>query len=270
VYRRFEVPFPYQGDANYLDRLESALTRRTKVLFLSHITSSTALLFPVEQICRLARERGILTVIDGAHAPAHVALELDELGADYYAGNCHKWMCAPLGSAFLYVRPEHHAKIEPPVSSWGFVAEAERTSEYDQYVGSDLLARRLRWLGTRDIAPFLAVPAAIRFSKSLDFAGDGERCVALVQRTARRAAAVLGLDAVIQEGAGLRMALAPLPLCDAAVIKDALFDRYRIEVPWTSYGGKQFLRLSFFAYNDEGDADALVGALGELFSGACA
>jgi isopenicillin-N epimerase len=264
-YRRFALPLPYAGDEDFLSRLESALTPRTRVLFLSHITSPTALRFPVEAACRLARERGILTVIDGAHAPGHIDLDLAGIGADYYAGNCHKWMCAPLGSAFLYVRPEHQTGLEPPVASWGLVAEAEGISEHDTYVGTSPLARRLRWLGTRDIAPFLSVPAAIRFSKSLEFAGDGERCASLAETTARRAASALGLEAPIQENSELRMALVPLPSCDGAALKAALFDRYRIEVPVTSHSGRQYLRLSFFAYNDEEDGEKLVRALEELF-----
>ncbi|HRZ64811.1 MAG TPA: aminotransferase class V-fold PLP-dependent enzyme [Spirochaetia bacterium] len=267
VYRRFSVPLPYAGDEDFLARLEAAITPRTRVLFLSHITSPTALRFPAQAACRLARERGILSVIDGAHVPGHLPLDLGSLGADYYAGNCHKWLCAPLGSAFLHVRPEHQAGLEPLVTSWGLVAEAEGTAAHDGYVGTTALARRLRWLGTRDPSAFLAVPAALRYARGLAMAGDGERCAELAAGTARRAAELLGLEPLVQEGSGLRMALAPLPPCDAGAVKAALFDRYRVEIPATSYGGASFLRLSFFAYNDESDAEALLGALRELFPG---
>jgi len=268
-YRSFAAPLPWRGDEDFLDRMSSAIGPRTRVIFLSHITSPTALRLPVEAACRIARSRGIATVIDGAHAPGHIDLDLETLGADYYAGNCHKWMCAPLGSGFLYVRPERHAEVEPPVTSWGMVAEAEGSAAHDAYAGADALSRRLRWLGTRDLAAFLSVPAAIRYSRALAASGDRERCAELAAGTARRAAEALDLEPVLQEGAGIRMALLPLPRgADGPATKAALFDRYRIELPATSHGDANYIRLSFFAYNGSDDGEALVDALRELFSGA--
>ena len=264
-YRRFEVPLRGSGDGDFLARLEAAIGPRTRVLFLSHITSPTARLFPVAGACRLARSRGIATVIDGAHAPGHVPLDLEGLGADFYAGNCHKWLCGPLGSGFLYVRPGLQSGVEPLVTSWGLVAEAEGSAAHDAYAGTTPLSRRLRWLGTRDLTAFLATPAAIRWSRALAATGDGERCAALAARTARRAAEALGLEPV-EPSPGLRMALVPLPPCDPAAAKAALYDRRRIEAPVVVFGGSPFLRISFFAYNDERDADTLVDALRDCFA----
>jgi isopenicillin-N epimerase len=264
-YRAISVPLPYAGDADFIGRLERAIGPRTKVLFVSHVTSPTALEFPVTEVCRLARERGLVSVIDGAHVPGQLALDLSSLGADFYTGNCHKWLCGPLGSAFLYVRAGLHELVEPPVVSWGLVDESEGTAVHDSYAGSSALARRLRWMGTRDISAFLAVPAAIEFSAR--HAGEGRRCAMLAAETARKAASALGLESLAREGSELRMALVPLPECDPARLKAALFGRYRIEVPVTGYGGSRFVRLSFHIYNDEGDAAAFLGALGELFPG---
>ncbi|HVG48616.1 MAG TPA: aminotransferase class V-fold PLP-dependent enzyme, partial [Rubellimicrobium sp.] len=114
------VPLPLTSEAAFTEALLGAMTDRTRVLFLSHITSATALLFPIEQIVGIARERGILTVVDGAHAPGHVRLDLDGLGADVYVGNCHKWLMAPKGSAFLHVRRGLQARIDPLVISHGW------------------------------------------------------------------------------------------------------------------------------------------------------
>ena len=266
VWREFAVPLPWTGDDDFMARLEAAVTPRTRVLFLSHITSPTALRFPVERAVAFARGRGIVTVIDGAHAPGHIPLDLGTLGADFYFGNCHKWLCAPLGSAFIQVRRDLHASVQPPVASWGLVAEAEggAAAVHDGYVGTSALSRRLRWLGTRDITPFLAVPAAIGFCARHSGPAESARCAALADAAARRIASFFGLEPATSAGQGLRMALAPLPPCDGAAVKAELFDRYRIEVPVASFGGRSWLRLSFHAYNDAADAESLLAALGRM------
>src|SRR5207244_4823223 len=118
------------------------------VLFVSHISSKTAVRFPVEKLCRRAREAGILSIVDGAHAPGQIALDVEAIGADVYAGNCHKWLCAPKGSGFLWARPEHQRWIEPAVVTWGFAPDQP-------------FSERSHWQGTRDPAAFLSIPAAI-------------------------------------------------------------------------------------------------------------
>ena len=118
-YVRVAIPLPFRRE-EFADRIFAAATDRTRLIFLSHVTSTTALIFPVAEVCLRARERGILTLIDGAHAPGHIPLFLDELGADFYAGNCHKWLCAPKGAAFLYARPPVQPRLEPLVVSCGW------------------------------------------------------------------------------------------------------------------------------------------------------
>jgi isopenicillin-N epimerase len=121
AYVRQHVPLPAVSPEELADTLWAGVTPRTKVIYLSHVTSGTALTLPVEAICRRAREAGILSVIDGAHAPGHLPLDVAAIGADAYAGNLHKWLSAPKGSGFLFVRPEHHAWIESSIVSWGWV-----------------------------------------------------------------------------------------------------------------------------------------------------
>lgn len=104
TYRRVTVPLPF-GAAGWAQRLLDAATPRTRVFLASHITSTTALTFPVQALCEAARRRGITTLIDGAHAPGQMPLDLAAVGADFYTGNCHKWLCAPKGAAFLHARP---------------------------------------------------------------------------------------------------------------------------------------------------------------------
>jgi isopenicillin-N epimerase len=141
TYRRVAVPLPFEPES-FADRLLQAAGPRTKLIFASHISSTTALVFPVAELCARAREAGILTLIDGAHAPGQVDLDLAAVGADFYTGNCHKWLCAPKGSAFLHARPERQAELHASVVSWGYLAaELGATSMgghtgFDAYVGS--------------------------------------------------------------------------------------------------------------------------------------
>src|ERR1035437_6239834 len=139
-----EIPLPFEAE-EFTRRIWAGVTPRTRVIFLSHITSTTGLIFPVAEVCRRAREAGILTLIDGAHAPGHIPLNIDALGADFYTGNCHKWLCAPKGAAFLHVRPQHHHLLDAPVVSWGYGAHITGHTGFDAYTGSTVLERRLQW-----------------------------------------------------------------------------------------------------------------------------
>ncbi|HWV22937.1 MAG TPA: aminotransferase class V-fold PLP-dependent enzyme, partial [Thermomicrobiales bacterium] len=118
-YVQREIPVPFTTKEAVVDALWEGVNERTKAIFLSHITSGTSVILPVAEICARARAEGILTIIDGAHAPGQIDLDLEALGADIYSGNCHKWLQSPKGSAFLYVRPEHHDWIESLTISWG-------------------------------------------------------------------------------------------------------------------------------------------------------
>ena len=131
---------------------------RTRAIVVSHITSPTALVLPVEDICEAARKAGVLSIVDGAHVPGHVPLDVEAVvGADVYAGNCHKWLCAPKGSGFLWARPEHQDWIEPLVISWGYHEDAD-------------FGERHGWQGTRDPSAYLAVPKAIEVHAAFDLA----------------------------------------------------------------------------------------------------
>jgi isopenicillin-N epimerase len=230
-----------------VDELWAAVTPNTRVISVSHITSATALLFPVEEICRRARAAGILAVVDGAHAPGQIDLDLEALGADFYSGNCHKWLCAPKGAGFLWVRPEHQPAMEPLVLGW-----SER---------HDGFAARHRWLGTRDPAAYLSVPAAIDFQAEHDWDEVRGRCHALAVETGRRVAE-LGLSPLAPDEAWLgQMVAAELPDCDTDELKRRLYDDHRIEIPVQRWHGRPLIRASFQGYNDEGDLDALVAAL---------
>jgi len=264
-YVKQSITLPYAGDEAFVEQLWSGVTPRTRAIFLSHITSPTALVLPVAAVCRRARAEGLPTIVDGAHAPGQIGVDLDALGADFYTGNCHKWMCAPKGTAFLHARPEHHGALDGLVVSWGYHAELHGVTAHDPYTGADPLARRHQWHGTRDIAGFLAVPAAIDF---LDRCATPERraaCHELAVDTQRRLDELTGLPPVAPPTSFGQMVAVALPPCDPAAVQTALFDRFRIEVPCFAFEAYDFVRPAFHVYNTSKDADALVAALAELF-----
>jgi isopenicillin-N epimerase len=267
-YRRVEIPLPFEAGA-FVDRVMAAVTPRTRVVFASHITSTTALIFPIAALCQAAREKGLTTLIDGAHAPGHVELDLGALGADFYTGNCHKWLCAPKGAAFLHARPERQAELHAGVISWGYVAEAAASSSsggptgLDAYVGRSLLERRLQWQGTRDIAAYLAVPAALDFLARHDWprhrARSHERALALMHRVgARNGLAPIGRDSDFGQ-------MVPIPVrCpDSEALRAWLFEQRRIEVPVTQHAGQTFVRVSVQAYTQDDELQQLEAALAD-------
>jgi len=263
VYRHAAIPLPYEPQA-FVERMLAAVTPRTRVVFASHLTSTTALIFPVAELCAAARERGITTLIDGAHAPGHLALDLAATGADFYTGNCHKWLCAPKGAAFLYARPERQAELHAPVVSWGYVADEQAGgghTGFDAYAGRTLFERRMQWQGTRDLAAFLAVPAAIEFQARHGWPAWQARCHELALALQQRVLSRNGLTAVAADAAYGQMVTIPVRCSDAEALRQRLFEHHRIEVPVTRHGAHTFVRVSVQAYNTPADLEALARAL---------
>ena len=256
-YIRQPVPLPIESTEQVVEAVWSGVTERTRVLFISHITSPTAVIFPVEELVRRAREAGIITVIDGAHAPGQISLDLTALGVDFYSGNCHKWMMAPKGSAFLYARREMQHLLEPLVVSWGWGNEEHQVSRFiDEHQRQ----------GTRDIAAFLAVPTAIQFMQEHDWSTVRRECHELVRYVRRELTAMTGLSPITpdEETWYSQMASLPLPPCDTSLLYHKLQDEYSIEVPVGAWDGHSFMRLSVQGYNGREDVDTLLDALKTL------
>ncbi len=152
-----EVPFPLDGEEDVIAPVLAAVSPRTRLALLDHVTSPTALVFPIGRLVAALRERGVETLVDGAHAPGMVPIDVDGLGAGFYTGNAHKWLCAPKGAAFLHVRPDLRASVRPAVTSLGYSEEkspARFRAEFD-------------WTGTCDPTPWLTIPAALESVGSL-------------------------------------------------------------------------------------------------------
>jgi isopenicillin-N epimerase len=227
------------------DELVSQIGLRTRAILVSHITSPTALVLPVAEICAAARKAGVLSIVDGAHVPGHIPLDLETLGADIYVGNCHKWLCAPKGSGFLWARADHQEWIEPLVISWGYHEEAD-------------FAERHGWPGTHDPAAYLAVPRAIEAHATFDLGASA----ALADEAQSRLSA-LGLHVVAGTHAPF-MRVVELPRGNPHALWRRLYEEHRIEVPVYEWEGRRLLRVSIGPYNDEPDIDRLVSALSVL------
>ncbi len=245
-YVRRAVPVPVESAEAATEAIWGGVTERTRVLFLSHVSSKTAIRFPVAELCRRARASGITTIVDGAHAPGQVPVDLAEIGADFYVGNCHKWLCAPKGSGFLWAAPDRRAALEPLVVSWGWTAES-------------IFRERHGWQGTRDPAAHLAIPAAIRFQREHGWGDVRLRCHRLLADALPR----LG-QPVAGESLYAQMASVELPSCDPAEVRGRLLDEHRIEVACERWNERPLLRVSVQGYNDEHDLERLERALASV------
>lgn len=257
---RVPIEMPAPSNAEIVERYRQAITPRTRVLFVSHITSPTALRMPVEELCALAAEHGLISVVDGAHAPGHLPLDLTALGADVYTANLHKWMCTPKGSAFLYVRRELQSQMLPLVVSWGWKSEQPGDSPFiDQH----------EYVGTRDPAAYLTVPFALEWMNELGWS-DVQRAARGIRR--------YGLD-LLSSIPGIREMRAGAedePLMMGAVLLPAgtnvdhlkawLYDEYRIEVVVHQWLGTPILRFSAHMYTTTGHIDVLGETLRAYFA----
>ncbi len=255
------IPFPLADEGEVVDAVLSRATARTRLLLIDHVTSATGLVLPVATIVAALRERGIDTLVDGAHAPGMLPLALDELGAAWYIGNCHKWLCTPKGSALLYVRGDRQAAVRPLAISHG--ANSKR---------SDRSRFRLEfdYTGTADVSPYLCVPEAARFLGALLPGGlpalqAHNRELALAGRTLLCRA--LGCEPPAP--AAMLGSLATVPLPPGAPpgadgldpLQKVLFERHRIEVPVMRWAGPRLLRISPQVYNSLAQYEYLAQAL---------
>jgi isopenicillin-N epimerase len=264
-----DVPFPIDSAERMIEAVLERVTRRTRLALLDHVTSPTALVFPVERLVRALAERGVDTLIDGAHAPGMLPLRVRELGATYYTGNCHKWLCAPKGAGFLYVRRDRQHSIRPATISHG--ANSPRTDRSRFLLEFD-------WTGTNDPTPYLCIPEAIRFMGTVLPGGwsavmQHNRDLVLAAR--RTICSALGLSLPCPDAMIGSLAAFPIPDGSAEPsssplyadsLQDALLARYAIEVPVSPWPAppKRLLRISGQIYNRPSQYDRLAAALRTL------
>ncbi len=265
------VPFPIASPDEVVGAVLGAVTPRTQLALLDHVTSPTGIVFPIARLVAELEARGVDTLVDGAHAPGMVPLDIRALGAAYYTGNAHKWLCAPKGAAFLHVRRDRQAGIRPLTISHGANSPRRDRSRF---------RLEFDWTGTDDPTACLVIPEAIRYLGGLLPGGWPElqtrnRATALVAR--RTLADALGIalpcpDAMIGSLAALSLPDAPTAAPIARGLRDplqdALFDRFDIEVPVAAWPvpPRRLIRVSAQLYNAPDDYDRLAAALETLLA----
>ena len=253
-YNNQPISVPLTTEEDFIEQFWHGVTPRTRLIFISHLTSPTASIFPVNEVCRLARTQGLLTLVDGAHAPGQIPLNLEKVGADFYTGNLHKWLSSPKGAGFLYARPEVQTLLEPLIVSWGWQSEMPSPSQFvDQF----------EWQGTRDLAAFLSVPVAIQFQKENDWEKVREVCHALAVEAEGRICALTGLASLYPDDTWFaQMFSARLPVeTDIVALKSRLYEDFRVEVPLMEWNGYKLIRVSVQGYNTHQDIEHLLLAL---------
>ena len=240
-----EIPYPIESPSQVIEAVLSKVTQRTRLALIDHVVSQTGLVLPIEQIVQALSEQGIDTLIDGAHAPGMVDLNLTKLGATYYASTCHKWMCAPKGAAFLYVKKEKQAEIRPLTISHG--ANSSRRDRSRFHLEFD-------WTGTTDPTAYLSVPSAIEFMQSLLPGGWTEvmqrnRSTAIAARN--QLCEMLNISLPCPENMVGSLATIPLPDGSYANLQNALYETYQIEVPIVPFpdASNRLVRISAQIYN---------------------
>ncbi len=264
--RTFPLPIMAETPQKIIEAAVHAMSPRTRLFFFSHVLSPTGLVLPACELCAEARQRGILTVVDGAHAPAYVPLDLEAIGADFYGANCHKWLLAPTGAGFLYLGPNSLDRLTPLHVSWGYRPDPRRLDEPDEF-GSTLRIRQYEFEGTRDPCPWIAVPTAIDFQASLGWDAIRGRIWELVEHVRERLTDRVGLRLTTPEQPALRGAMTAFRLparVEAPALRQRLWEQHRIEVPIVERPEGLLLRVSTHFYNTEEEVDRLVGALAEM------
>jgi isopenicillin-N epimerase len=251
------IPDPIESQEQLAEAIWSQVTDRTKVLFISHITSPSGIIFPAEELCRRARERGILSVVDGAHCAGQIPLDLKTFGADFYTGNCHKWLCAPKGAAFLYAAPDKKHLIVPLMVSWGGTNECS---------SDDVFVNELQYQGTNDMSAFLTISDAIQFQKDHDWDSIRSECQIKIAWIKDELESLPSVRAWYPTSNKLhkQMAAVILQNKDGQKVKDYLEREYKIEIPVWSRGNDAVLRVSVQGYNTQDELDLLVSAIRKL------
>jgi isopenicillin-N epimerase len=259
--RTFALPTKTEDPAAIVEAAAAAMTARTRLFFFSHVLSPTGLVLPAKELCDEARRRGILTVIDGAHAAAFVPVNLSEIRADFYGGNGHKWLLAPTGTGFLHLGPGSEDRVQPLQVSWGWHTLGKALDERDEF-GSTPRLRRLEFEGTRDVCPWLTVPEAIDFQAGIGVERIRARQRELIAYCRRQ----LGrLPSATPENHRLSGPLTAFELpagVDPVRLRERLWAA-RVEAPVIERPDRLLIRASTHFYNTEAEIDRLAEAVRE-------
>lgn len=258
-YIRQKISLPIISKDQIIEEFWKGYSSKTKVIFLNHISSSTALIFPVKEICEKAEQLGLITIVDGAHVPGHIDLNIAELNPDYYTGTLHKWMLAPKGSSFLYVKKEFQNDLDPLVVSWGYESIFPSHSQFLDYH---------EYQGTNDHSAYLCTPKVIEFLKENNWKEHYKVARKLVFHNYQRFCDLLKTEPIcpITEEFLGQMASIPVVTEKPMELKELLYTKYKIQIPVMPLNGKVYLRYSMNMYNTQSDLDVLYKALEDIQS----
>jgi isopenicillin-N epimerase len=250
VYRRQKISLPLLTTEPFIEEFWKGYNEKTKAIFISHCTSTTALIFPVKEICARAKSLGLITIVDGAHVPGHIPLNIQQIEPDFYAGTLHKWLLSPKGCTFLYVNKNHQHSIEPLIISWGYEAAMPTKSTF---------LEENEMQGTRDISAFLTVPAIMAFFKEYKMQEKQAACRKMILEQYPVFCDLLGtapLCLVSDEFLG-QMCSIPITTSSPLQLKEKLINEHKIEIPVMQRGSETYRRISYQVYNSMDDLDYL-------------
>ena len=237
------LPEKFESRDQIVDCLFDAVTDKTRMIVVSHITSATATTLPVEEICQRASQNDIAVCIDGPHALAQLDVNIDELGCDFYTASCHKWLCSTLGSGFFYAHPRWHSFVEPLNKSWGRLLPAVPETWFDEFT----------WSGTRDVSAFLSVGTAIDFLELIGVAAFRNRAHYLAQYARHTLEQQFGTKGIMPDDPSWYVTMAHVPLPENSVgydgLQTRLWQNYGIEVPIIEFNKRWYIRVSNHLYN---------------------
>ena len=257
TYRRQKINLPITNKEKFIADFFAGVTANTKAIFISQITSSTGLIFPVKEVCEIAKSKGLITIVDGAHVPGHIPFNLGEIQADFYTGACHKWMMAPKGCSFLYAHKSVQHLCDPLIVSWGYKALKPSHSPYLDYH---------QMIGTRDFSAFLTVPTCIKFMAENDWITVRTACHEMVLANAERFYDLLEskpISPLTSEWIGQMISI-PIKTKEPEILQRTLFTEYNIEIPIMRQENDVYMRYSINAFNTIENLDTLYNALSEL------
>ena len=258
-YIKQKITLPLADKQTFIRDFFEGFTSKTKVVFISQITSSTALILPVKEICEEAKRRGVITIVDGAHVPGHIELDLQELEADFYTGACHKWMMAPKGASFLYAHKSVQHLCDPLVVSWGYKAAKPSDSTFLDYH---------QMIGTRDFSAFLTIPTCIAFMQENNWTSVAKQCHETVLANAAQFFQLLGTQPICpltSEWIGQMISI-PIHTKEPELLQRKLFKEYHIEIPIMRQGEDIYMRYSINAFNSVQDLETLHKALTDIMN----
>ncbi len=251
-----KIPTPFRTKEEVIAAFFEGLTPKTKAIFVSHITSSTALIFPVKEICEQAKAKGLICILDGAHVPGHIPLDLDDIGADAYTGTCHKWMLTPKGCSFLHVRSPLKERIDPLIVSWGYLYNEQAENRFHDYH---------QFNGTKDFSAYLTIPASRKFFADTNWESLMQEARKTLLEHLPALTEAFNTKLLFEDNDFMsNICSFPIQSQNPVALKQALRNKYGMELPIMTNSEGNYIRVSFMPYCNEEDLEVLAQAIHDI------